>query len=75
MGAEEVEDGVWEWRMPAQRRGPDPPRHHNKQMTETRDEEAMCDLSTVCPLCGQEMNPETSHYRCLSCGYRDSCCF
>ena len=50
-------------------------RPHNKQVTETSDIEAMCDLSTLCPLCGEEMNPETSHYRCTFCGYRDSCCF
>ena len=33
-----------------------------------------CDLSTVCSLCGKDMIPETSHYKCLVCGYRDSCC-
>ena len=34
-----------------------------------------CELSTVCPDCGVEMSPEHAHYRCPSCGYRDSCCF
>jgi len=34
-----------------------------------------CDLSTTCPSCGAEMIPEHAHYRCNSCGYRDSCCF
>jgi hypothetical protein len=34
-----------------------------------------CDLSTTCPQCSSEMQPEHAHYRCLACGYRDSCCF
>ena len=34
-----------------------------------------CDLSTVCPSCGSQMQPEHAHYRCGGCGYRDSCCF
>jgi len=34
-----------------------------------------CDLSTTCPQCDSEMRPEHAHYRCLKCGYRDSCCF
>jgi hypothetical protein len=34
-----------------------------------------CELSTVCPDCGVAMSPEHAHYRCPSCGYRDSCCF
>lgn len=34
-----------------------------------------CDLSTVCPSCGAQMQPEHAHYRCGGCGYRDSCCF
>ena len=34
-----------------------------------------CELSTVCPECGADMDPEHAHYRCPSCGYRDSCCF
>lgn len=34
-----------------------------------------CDLSTTCPQCDSEMRPEHAHYRCASCGYRDSCCF
>jgi len=34
-----------------------------------------CELATVCPDCGVEMSPEHAHYRCPSCGYRDSCCF
>lgn len=34
-----------------------------------------CDLSTTCPSCATQMLPEHAHYRCPSCGYRDSCCF
>jgi len=34
-----------------------------------------CDLSTTCPNCGAQMQPEHAHYRCAECGYRDSCCF
>jgi len=32
------------------------------------------DLAIVCPTCGTKMQPEHAHYRCLACGYRDSCC-
>jgi hypothetical protein len=34
-----------------------------------------CDLSTTCPNCNSQMQPEHAHYRCAACGYRDSCCF
>jgi len=34
-----------------------------------------CDLSTTCPQCDSQMQPEHAHYRCSHCGYRDSCCF
>ena len=34
-----------------------------------------CDLSTTCPNCNTEMQPEHAHYKCAACGYRDSCCF
>ena len=34
-----------------------------------------CDLSTTCPSCNTQMQPEHAHYRCPACGYRDSCCF
>ncbi|MDH3294355.1 MAG: hypothetical protein OER95_08555 [Acidimicrobiia bacterium] len=27
-----------------------------------------------CVHCGGEMAPEHAHYRCRSCGWRDSCC-
>ncbi len=32
------------------------------------------DLSVHCPTCGTKMQPEHAHYRCVACGYRDSCC-
>ena len=27
-----------------------------------------------CPHCGGPLAPEHAHYRCGSCGWRDSCC-
>jgi predicted RNA-binding Zn-ribbon protein involved in translation (DUF1610 family) len=35
----------------------------------------MCDLTTTCPTCMIEMQPEHAHYKCPSCGYRDSSSF
>ncbi len=34
-----------------------------------------CDLASTCPTCETLMQREHAHYRCLTCGYRDSCCF
>jgi hypothetical protein len=34
-----------------------------------------CDLASTCPNCNTLMQPEHAHYRCATCGYRDSCCF
>ena len=34
-----------------------------------------CDLAVMCPTCSTLMQPEHAHYRCATCGYRDSCCF
>jgi len=34
-----------------------------------------CDLAVTCPTCSTLMQPEHAHYRCQTCGYRDSCCF
>lgn len=34
-----------------------------------------CDLAMMCPTCSTLMQPEHAHYRCQTCGYRDSCCF
>lgn len=36
--------------------------------------EERADLSTACLACGSAMRPEHAHYRCPSCGWRDSCC-
>lgn len=27
-----------------------------------------------CPLCGSGLIPEHAHFKCTSCGWRDSCC-
>jgi hypothetical protein len=27
-----------------------------------------------CPHCDGDMKPEHAHYRCVTCGWRDSCC-
>ncbi|MGA2294761.1 MAG: hypothetical protein ABSG24_06000 [Acidimicrobiales bacterium] len=27
-----------------------------------------------CPLCGSSLSPEHAHFRCATCGWRDSCC-
>jgi transposase len=27
-----------------------------------------------CPLCGFTLSAEHAHFRCTSCGWRDSCC-
>jgi hypothetical protein len=27
-----------------------------------------------CPLCGGALSAEHAHFRCTSCGWRDSCC-
>lgn len=42
---------------------------------------AACDLAgnpfavfECCPMCGSDMAPEHAHFRCTSCGWRDSCC-
>jgi Zn finger protein HypA/HybF involved in hydrogenase expression len=32
------------------------------------------DLSIQCPNCDTKMQAEHAHYRCPTCGYRDSCC-
>ncbi|MGD9995945.1 MAG: hypothetical protein AB7L17_12250 [Ilumatobacteraceae bacterium] len=29
---------------------------------------------TECPLCGGRLHPEHAHFKCRSCGWRDSCC-
>jgi len=27
-----------------------------------------------CPLCGGALHPEHAHFKCGTCGWRDSCC-
>ena len=34
-----------------------------------------CDLEVTCPTCSTLMQPEHAHYRCATCGYRDSSSF
>jgi hypothetical protein len=43
--------------------------------TVTAEPVQSCDLTTTCPTCMIEMQPEHAHYKCPLCGYRDSCCF
>lgn len=49
-------------------------------MTEaTSTETTTCETNrfavfSECPHCGGDMSPEHAHYRCTSCGWRDSCC-
>jgi len=33
------------------------------------------DLASMCPTCNTLMQPEHAHYRCATCGYRDSSSF
>ena len=42
---------------------------------------AACELASnpfavfeCCPMCSGAMAPEHAHFRCTSCGWRDSCC-
>jgi hypothetical protein len=48
------------------------------EIADTRPQPAVkacpTDLSIHCPTCGTKMQPEHAHYRCVACGYRDSCC-
>jgi hypothetical protein len=46
-----------------------------RECEQVSDPTKQCDLSTTCPNCGAQMQPEHAHYRCGACGYRDSCCF
>ncbi|MEO8702208.1 MAG: hypothetical protein ABI867_19345 [Kofleriaceae bacterium] len=41
----------------------------------TESPRGTCDLASTCPNCSTLMQPEHAHYRCATCGYRDSCCF
>jgi hypothetical protein len=51
-----------------------PPAVSERSM-DAADAPKQCDLSTICPNCNTQMQPEHAHYRCSACGYRDSCCF
>ncbi|HUI03044.1 MAG TPA: hypothetical protein VLZ77_05855 [Acidimicrobiales bacterium] len=44
------------------------------EQVETASGPCRADLSTTCRQCGGAMRPEHAHYRCPSCGWRDSCC-
>ena len=44
-----------------------------------KDAATACERSPLgtfaeCPHCGGAMAAEHAHYRCVSCGWRDSCC-
>ncbi|MBA2538113.1 MAG: hypothetical protein H0V17_00635 [Deltaproteobacteria bacterium] len=56
-------------------RGSIPAAEFETLLARTQTEPKKCDLSIICPTCSTEMQPEHAHYRCLKCGYRDSCCF
>ncbi|MEY2592228.1 MAG: hypothetical protein QOJ67_4212 [Acidimicrobiaceae bacterium] len=32
------------------------------------------DTFPCCPQCDGDLQPEHAHFRCVSCGWRDSCC-
>lgn len=44
------------------------------EQTTTNTQERVCDISTMCLNCGEEMKPEHAHMRCPHCGWRDACC-
>jgi len=31
-------------------------------------------IFSECPHCGESLSPEHAHFKCSSCGWRDSCC-
>jgi len=31
-------------------------------------------IFSECPHCGGSLHPEHAHFKCSSCGWRDSCC-
>jgi hypothetical protein len=60
-------------------------RNHNGAMSDTlntSDEAATSVLECAnrfaifseCPHCGGSLSPEHAHFKCTSCGWRDSCC-
>jgi hypothetical protein len=52
-----------------------PPSTIVQRTVEAESPRGSCDLASTCPNCGTLMQPEHAHYRCATCGYRDSCCF
>jgi len=40
-----------------------------------RKQTCRVDFSVTCPHCQVQMTPVHSHYQCMKCGWRDSCCF
>jgi hypothetical protein len=60
-------------RMPTQQ-SPSASAAQRPAVKDTEIKACPTDLSIQCPTCGTQMQPEHAHYRCLRCGYRDSCC-
>jgi Zn finger protein HypA/HybF involved in hydrogenase expression len=54
---------------------PPPPTIEQTGPCERRQPRVASDLASTCPTCNTLMQPEHAHYRCPTCGYRDSCCF
>ncbi|MBL0214991.1 MAG: hypothetical protein IPQ07_14035 [Myxococcales bacterium] len=52
-----------------------PPTTIERPVQASQTPRGTCDLATTCPNCSTLMQPEHAHYRCGTCGYRDSCCF
>lgn len=52
-----------------------PPTTIERTATTSQSPRGTCDLAMTCPNCSTLMQPEHAHYRCGTCGYRDSCCF
>ena len=51
---------------------PFPP--HERASAACRWERSPFGTFDACPLCGGDLAPEHAHFRCASCGWRDSCC-
>jgi len=52
-----------------------PPTTIEQAATAAQSPRGTCDLAMTCPNCSTLMQPEHAHYKCGTCGYRDSCCF
>ena len=57
--------------------------HIEQMATETSDDAALspghgrCERFGIfpeCPLCGGSLHSEHAHFKCRTCGWRDSCC-